>query len=91
MASDDLFFLRTGDETSAFVLVRLLGGDGTPQAEASLEKADAPDDAAISGLRGDLPMVLREANEFALLKGYDFRVDLAGHDWPAELGIIGNR
>jgi hypothetical protein len=91
MASDDLFFLRTGDETSTYVLVRLGGGEGALRAEATLEGEADGEGVTFETLRGDLPSVLREANEFALLNGFDLRIDLNGQDWPAELGIIGNK
>ncbi|ALN71146.1 hypothetical protein [Aureimonas sp. AU20] len=91
MASDDLFFLRTGDETSTYVLVRLIGGEGALRAEATLDGAAEGEGVEFETMRGDPPTVLRDANEFALLNGFDLRIDLAGNEWPAELGIIGNK
>jgi len=89
MAADDLFFLRTGEETGPFVLVRLTGGSGTPQGSAALEGEPV---AGGDGFRteGDLAEVLREAKDHALLNGLDLRIDLDGQHWSDTLGILGN-
>jgi hypothetical protein len=89
MAADDLFFLRTGTETGPYVLVTL-GSHEPIDAKAHLENADAGGTREGLDLSGDLPDVLREANEFALLNGYDMRIELNGRTWPEHLGVIGN-
>lgn len=89
MAADDLFFLRTGSEAGAFVLVSL--GETEPiDARAHLEGAGTDGDGAPLDLSGDLPSVLRDATEYALLNGYDIRIELNGRTWPEHLGVIGN-
>ncbi|WP_182422150.1 hypothetical protein [Aureimonas sp. ME7] len=91
MATDDLFFLRTGEESRPFVLVRLIGGRGKLRGSASISgptAGQAPADEI--NLNGDLPDVLRDAQEHAMLHGLDLRIALDGNEWPEELGIIGN-
>jgi len=92
MAADDLFFLRTGEETRPFVQVRLLGDGDSVAAEASISDPSASGTGAKDDFarRGDLPSVLREARDHALLKGLDLRIELNEHSWPKELGILGN-
>lgn len=89
MAADDLLFMRTGDETGPFVLVRLLGGTPNPRAEAALSGGAAGEEAGFQA-SGDLASVLRDAQEHALLQGLDLRIELDGHSWPEDLGILGN-
>ncbi|MBB3950778.1 hypothetical protein [Aureimonas jatrophae] len=92
MASDDLFFLRTGEETTPFVLVTLQGDGSNARGEATL--VGTPEGEATGELpagAGDLTTTLRDANEYALLNGLDLRIDLNGRQWPADLGILGNR
>lgn len=92
MSRGDLFFLRTGEETKPFVLVTL-GGEGSRLSGEARLVGTVPGEAGpdFSAIHGDLAEALRKANEYALLKGLDLRIDLAGRTWPDDLGILGNR
>lgn len=92
MTADDLYFLRSGSEDRPYVLVKLVPIEGRLAANALLRDPDddrLPQDGL--DVSGEIESVLREANEYAMLKGYDLRIDLNGQEWPEKLGIIGNR
>ncbi len=92
MAGDDLFFLRTGEESRPYVLLTLLGEGSDLRGEASLEGSDGGEGTGdFQPIAGDLASALRDANEYALLKGLDLRIELNGRTWPEGLGILGNR
>ncbi|WP_062016116.1 hypothetical protein [Aureimonas sp. AU4] len=92
MASDDLFFLRTGEETKPFVLVTLQGEGSSVRGRASLVGTmEGEATGELPAAESDLAAALREANEYALLNGLDLRIDLNGREWPEGLGILGNR
>lgn len=90
MAADDLFFQRTGEETRAFVQVCLKRGPNRLDGVATMSgpMTSGSDDAL--EITGDLPSVLREAQEYAMLNGLDLRIALDGNTWPTHLGILGN-
>ncbi|WP_336741348.1 hypothetical protein [Aureimonas altamirensis] len=92
MAADDLYFLRSGSEDRPFVLVKLVPKEGSLAATAVLMGVE-DDGLPQNGLdlSGDVQTVLSEASEYAMLNGYDLRIELNGQEWPEELGIIGNK
>lgn len=98
-ATDKLYFPPTGEETSHFLLVTLSkGGDGGLRGRVSVEKPGQPQEGSGAAptyegaTDGDLAAVLKEADEFAALKGYPLRVSKPdGVDFPAELGTYAER
>jgi hypothetical protein len=91
MASDDLFFQVTGDETEAFVLITLTSGGEEPQARAEMAGPAAEGlNTELPELEGSLIKVLRDGQEYAMLNGLGLRIDLNGNEWPDRFGILGN-
>ncbi|KAB0681405.1 hypothetical protein [Aureimonas leprariae] len=97
-ATDKLYFPPTGEETSYFLLVTVSKeGDGL-RGRVSVEKPGQPREGSGGAptyegqTEGDLAAVIKEADEFAALKGYPIRVakpdDLA---FPTELGTYAER
>jgi hypothetical protein len=89
MADEQVFFRKTGEETSAYVLVWVFDESGRMTAEASIE-APAADDGQYETLdfKGDVQPVLRDAVEYAALNGFDLRIYNDGVVWPTELGSL---
>ena len=89
MADEQVFFRKTGEETSAYVLVWMFEERGRMTAEASIE-APATDDGQYETLdfKGDAQTVLRDAVEYAALNGCDLRITMDCVEWPTELGSL---
>lgn len=97
-ATDRLYFPPTGEETSFYLLVAVSKEGSGLKARVSVEKPGEPRESlgetpAYDGAAsGDLASVLKEADEFAALKGYPIRVSKpADVAFPAELGTYAER
>jgi hypothetical protein len=83
-----VYFRQTGQEPSAYVLVRLYRDNGDTAAEASL----AGD--MLGGAEYDYPTtgephaVLRDARDYAAGHGFDVRIELDGVEWDPDLGSL---
>jgi hypothetical protein len=97
-ATDKLYFPPTGEETSFYLLVTVSKEGVALTGRVSVETPDeareslgeAPAYEGATG--GDLGNVLKEADEFAALRGYPIRVAKpADVEFPAELGTYAER
>ena len=87
-AETHLYFPLEGNETSAYVRVRLYENGGRPAAEASVEGPAANDVAYEYPATGEPHSVLRDARDFAAGRGFDVRVQLDGVSWDPDLGVL---
>ena len=99
-ATDKLYFPPTGEETSHYLLVTVSEGSGGGlQGRVSVEKPGQPQEGAESAppqyegaTEGGLATVLKEADEFAALRGYPLRLAKPDDvEFPAELGTYAER
>lgn len=95
--TDRLYFPPTGEETSYYVLVTVARNGEDLAGRVSIEKPkQLPEGSeqppAYPERTGDLVVIMREAGEFATLRGYPLRVvKPAGIEFPAELGTYAER
>ena len=90
MVAEQIFFRQTGAEQSSFVLVRLYREGGSAKAAAAVTPPASGGGEAADGfsLEGEIEPVLREATEYAMLKGYDLRIATENVEWPDALGSL---
>ena len=86
---DEVYFPLTGDETHAFICVRLYAEDGVVKADTST-RGPIPEgaDYLYPPAEGEPREVLRSAREFAGLRGLDLRIHLDGVEWNPDLGVL---
>lgn len=87
-AETHLYFPLEGNETSAYVRVRLYDENGTTSAEASVEGPSAEGAAFDYPAKGEPHAVLRDARDFAAGRGFDVRIELDGVAWNPDLGVL---
>lgn len=87
-AETHLYFPLMGNETSAYVKVRLFKDGQRDGAEATVEGSGAEDLTFEYPARGEPLTVLRDARDFAAGRGLDVRVELDGVEWDSDLGVL---
>lgn len=87
-AETHLYFPLEGNETSAYVKVRLFENGGQTTAEASVEGPAAEGAEFEYPTTGEPHTVLRDARDFAAGRGFDVRVQLDGIEWDTDLGVL---
>ena len=88
-AEQHVYFPRTGDESTRFILVRLFEASGTPRAERSIAgPLGDGEDVREPAMEGAPHEILRDAREAAAVTGLDLRIQLDGVAWDGELGSL---
>ena len=88
-AEDEVYFPVTGDESHAFLAVRIFSESGNVVAEPSLKGPMAEGaDYDFPRTEGEPVEVLRRVREFAGLRGLDVRVQLDGVEWHSDWGTL---
>lgn len=83
-----VYFRQTGQEPSAYVLVRLFSKNGGIAAEASLAGEMVQGATFDYPTSGEPHAVLRDARDFAAGHGFDVRIELDGVEWDPDLGSL---
>lgn len=87
-AETHLYFPLEGNETTAYVKVRLSKDGGRTVAEATVEGSASEGVAFDYPAKGEPRSVLRDARDFAAGRGFDVRVQLDGIEWDPDLGVL---
>lgn len=87
-AETHLYFPLQGNETGAYVKVRLFKESAGLRAEATVEGPHAEGAEFEYPSIGEPHSVLRDARDFAAGRGFDVRVMLDGVDWDPDLGVL---
>ncbi|BDA84510.1 hypothetical protein Sa4125_20520 [Aureimonas sp. SA4125] len=83
-----VYFRQTGQEPSAYVLVRLYEEEGQSAAEASLAGEMVGEAKYEYPTTGEPHSVLRDARDYAAGHGFDVRIELDGVAWDPGLGSL---